>query len=236
MNAFRDPCGSILESWEACGILSRDCLKLNGAQNPDSLVLPLGGPLAFFFLESLGYILEPLRELARRARQALASRSSGARQSLASLSVTRVDLGGLAAVSTDAVSSSNLRITRESLASLSQDACKIDPQALRGAACGDQKIDVQRARNPLWEGPKSSQDRPGSSEDPLERPKSVPRGSQEASRAPQERPRAPQERPKAPQERPQSAQEGPKTPLEPLRGALGDHFDVCKLEKIPFRE
>ena len=88
---------------------------------------------------------------------------------------------------------------------------------------------LRRPKNRCPEGPKStlggsksSQYRLGRSEDPPERPKSVPRASQDASRAPQERPRAPQERPRASQERPKSGQERPKTGQErPLLVALG---------------
>ena len=106
---------------------------------------------------------------------------------------------------------------------------------------------LRRPKNRCPEGPKStlggSKIEPrsprtlrGSPGAPQERPKSVPRASQDASRAPQERPRAPQERPRAPQERPKSAKEGPKTPLKTLQRALEDHFDACKVEKRAFRE
>ena len=79
---------------------------------------------------------------------------------------------------------------------------------------------LRRPKNRCPEGPKSTlggskieprsprtlRGPPGA---PQERPKSVPRASQDASRAPQERPRAPQDRPRAPQERPKS---GPRAP------------------------
>ena len=66
------------------------------------------------------------------------------------------------------------------------------------------KIDTQRLQNRPSEGPKSSQDRPGTSRSGPERPKSVPRASQE--------------RPRGSQERHKSAQEGPRR-LQEASGA-----------------
>ena len=57
------------------------------------------------------------------------------------------------------------------------------------------------------------------------KPRSGPRAPKSAQEAPKSVPRAPK-----------SVQEGPKTPLEALRGAIGDHFDARKLEKRAFRE
>ena len=102
------------------------------------------------------------------------------------------------------------------------------------------KIDTQRVQNRPSEGSKSSQNRPGTSRSAPERPKSVPRGSQEGPRAPQERPksapRASQERPRAPQERPRAPQEPLKSALRRPKDPSGRHFEASKLEKATFED